>query len=101
MKKIKRLGRGLNEGYTQLLTNSYSLSAKNMLVELYTMDIVEKLEEVIGREKMWDLYFNGNIFHIIGTLIELSSYEETQQFIKGLDLLFALYSKNGFLGSQS
>lgn len=100
-KNNKRLGRGLNEGYTQLLTNRYSRSADNMFVEFYTMNIVEKLEEVIGREKMGDLYFNGNLFDIINELTELSSKEEAKQFILDLDELCKNYSIMDVIGPKS
>lgn len=100
-KNNKRLGRGLNEGYTQLLANRYAPSSENMFVEFYTINIVEKLEEVIGREKMGDLYFNGNLFDIVNELTQLSSEEEAKHFILDLDELCKNYSIKDIVGPKS
>lgn len=98
--KIKRLGIGLNEGYTQLLANRCFPSSEHLFRELYTMEVVKRLEDVIGREKMGDLYFNGNLFDIINELTELSSEEEAKQFILDLDNLCKIYHKNGTFGQN-
>ena len=61
----------------------------------------EELEEVIGREKMGDLYFNGNLFDIVNQLTQLSSEEEAKHFILDLDELCKNYSIKDIVGPKS
>lgn len=89
--KYRKVGRGLNEGYTQLLCSRYFPTLKSMSCGLYMIHISEKVEEIFGREKMGDLYFNGNLFDIINELTKLSSEEEAKQFIFDLDKLYDIY----------
>lgn len=89
--KYRKVGRGLNEGYTQLLCSRYFPTFESMICGLYMTHISEKVEEIFGREKMGDLYFNGNLFDIINELTKLSSEEEAKQFIFDLDKLYDTY----------
>ena len=89
--KYKRLGRGLNECYTELICSRYFSSIENMVKIMSVAQIAYRLEEVIGRQKMGDLYFNGNLFDIVRELIKLSSEEESIQFILDFDEFYDVH----------
>lgn len=76
----RRLANGLNEGYTQLLAERYFGEEKELMkaypYEKYT---AEKLEMIIGKDKMESLYLNANLN---GLVQELSQYEDEPTILK-------------------
>lgn len=77
-----RLANGLNEGYTQLLAERYFGESKELMkaypYEKYT---AEKLEMIIGKDKMESLYLNANLNALVQ---ELSQYEDESTILKFL-----------------
>ncbi len=63
------LGREINEGYTELLTNRYfpSLNLSSIAYQ-YEAFVAERLEQIVGREKMQSLYLNANLKGLIDEL---------------------------------
>ena len=61
------LGKGLNEGYTELLNNRYF---SNIGRDYYTKEqvVASKIEEIVGQEVMEDIYFNKHLFDLINIL---------------------------------
>lgn len=81
------VGRGINEGYTELL-NERIFDGKNDggLYEIYKI-ISGMTENIVGKDKMTQLYFNADLK---GLVLEISRYiskQETKQFIINLDLM--------------
>ena len=87
---IASLGRGLNEGYTELLSQRYFTrdSAITNAYE-YQVFIAEKLEQIIGKEKMQSLYLNSNLKGLIVELKRYVSDEEIMKFISNTDFLLS------------
>lgn len=82
------IGRGLNEGYTELLTQRY-FGDKHKLPKTYkhVVNIAEKLEIIIGKDKMESLYFNANLSGLINELKKYSTEDEIAKFISRVDLI--------------
>lgn len=82
------IGKGLNEGYTQLLTERYFGHNDDFgKVYEYETFIVGKLEEIVGKFKMQELYLSANLYGLIKELNKYISYEEIINFIRYLDFL--------------
>lgn len=86
------LGRGINEGYTEVLSNRYVVN-QNLNVKGkdagydYEISVAKIVELIIGKEEMIDMYFHGNLD---GLIKELSKYEEevkVKGFISDLDAI--------------
>lgn len=84
----KNIGVGINEGYTQLLTERYFGESKEvMLAYKYEKNIAERLETIIGKEKMESLYFNANLYGLIQELTQYENENNIMQFINDFDFL--------------
>ncbi len=83
----KKLGRGINEGYTEYLLIKYFRPNTNGGFYNDEMRIVKELEKIIGEDKMIDYYFNGNLYDLILDLSKNNNYEEIISLIKDIDLL--------------
>jgi len=80
-----KIGRNLNEGYTEILNNRlfghpivkgrYNLYAKYASV----------IEDIIGKDNMTNLYFNANLKGLFDKLSSYSSSQKTSTFLKDLD----------------
>ena len=83
---IKRIGEGINEGYTQLLTKR--LCDKNeMNTYKEEVRIATNLEKIIGMDTMQDLYFNANLPGLIEEMSKYSSEEDAIRFIINVDYI--------------
>lgn len=95
---IYKIGDGLNEGYTALLTERYF---KYFRKDSYILQkhISQKLEVIIGKEKMEQLYFNADLYGLVEEFKKYESEENIVHFLRVLDCfdecLFApcLYNK--------
>jgi len=79
----QKIGRALNEGYTELLNQRYFSPVR----DVYTMEvtIAKMIERIVGREKMTEMYFQANLKGLIN---ELSKYNENiLEFLGHLDFL--------------
>lgn len=81
------IGKGLNEGYTQYLTERYFNDQK--IPHSYALHryFAEKLEYIIGKEKMQKLYLNANLLGLIHEMTKYTNISEVEQFISSLDFL--------------
>ena len=82
------LGLGINEGYTELLNRRY-FHYDEQFKSGYQLEIkiVEKLEEVIGKNKMEKLYLSANLPGLIAELKQYSKEEEIIEFISNIDFI--------------
>ncbi len=77
------IGKGINEGYTQLLTNRNTEGFSYFY--LYETRIATMVEEIVGQEKMQKNYFTANLKGLIEELTKYISEEEVMKFIQALD----------------
>jgi len=98
---IKNIGNGINEGYTQLLTERYFGENKDILPAYkYEKLIAEKLEMIIGKEKMEQLYFSANLYGLVQELAQYEDENTVLNFINDLDFLSEQLPENHFLQSE-
>jgi len=83
--RIADLGKGINEGYTELLSRRYFGKLTNAYE--YEVFITETLEQIVGKEKMQSLYLNSNLKGLIDELKQYVSEEEIMKFIFNTDFL--------------
>ena len=86
--KRTTIGSALNEGYTEVMSRRYFGSRHAMLKDAYVPQriISERLEDIIGREKMEVFYLSGNLSGLIEELKKYASVEEIMSFLYAMDL---------------
>ena len=86
--KNTQIGEGLNEGYTQYLSEKY-FGNNNSLITAYVYEkrIAETLEMIVGKEQMQLFYFNANLSGLVEYLKKYAPEEEIYKFINTLDFL--------------
>lgn len=82
-----QIGEGLNEGYTQYLTEKYFSPSTLLKAYPYEKRIAETVELIVGQEKMQSLYFNANLKGLIEVLKQYNAEEKVYNFITTLDFL--------------
>lgn len=85
---IVNLGKALNEGYTQLLTERYfgNIEGSNGAYE-FEVHITDKLEKIVSQEKMEKLYLSADLLGLINELKNYTSEEDIMKFISETDFL--------------
>lgn len=82
------LGLALNEGYTQLLTERYFGYIDEVRGGYeFEVHIADKLEKIVGQEKMESLYLNADLLGLMNELKNYVSEEEIIKFISRADFL--------------
>lgn len=81
------IGRGINEGYTELLNKRYFGEKGYIVAYEYEMLITKIIELIIGKEKMENFYFNANLNGLIQELSKYSDTESVKEFILDVDLI--------------
>lgn len=82
------IGTGINEGYTQLLTERYFSDKPNTKYSYpFEKDIALQLEKIIGENKMQKFYFNANLLGLINELEKFASKQDILDFITNLDFI--------------
>ena len=82
------IGDGLNEGYTQLLSERYFGHVEGLKGPYsYLVIIAGLLEEVVGAEKMTGLYLKADLPGLINELKEYASEGEIMRFLSALDFV--------------
>lgn len=86
------VGIGLNEGYTEVLSNKYVVD-KKLIVNgkdtgyKYQRAVAELVELIVGKDQMINMYFHGDLE---GLIKELSKYQDemkVKEFILDLDTI--------------
>lgn len=98
LKTLKKIGDGINEGYTQLLSERY-FGDKDGVAGAYPLEVhlVEKLEQIIGKDKMEYMFFRADLNGLIQTLKQYDSEENIMKFISGVDFLHNHFSDKKLL----
>lgn len=92
------IGDGLNEGYTQLLTERYfeSYCSKDELNSYYLLKVLaQKIENIIGQEEMEKLYFKADLKKLINELSKYTNKSKIIQMLLNMDLLL-LYQTSDY-----
>ena len=87
----QKIGVGINEGYTDLISQRYFCKDINT-AEIeggypYNKVVSEIVETIIGKQKMLDLYFHGNLKGLVEELSKYQSEDKVKQFILDLDTI--------------
>lgn len=93
-----KFGFGINEGYTQLLTNRYF--QKTLSYQYETM-IAEAVEILIEENKMKSLYFSANLKGLIDELSKYAPYDEILNFINKIDFISKHINEKKFLTNKN
>lgn len=94
------IGHGLNEGYTEYLSNKYFYKL-NDDDDFYYLEqnVAENLEMIVGKEKMQSLYLNSDFFGLFKELEKYYTPEEIEKFIINLDLV-NYYGFKNYVGKE-
>lgn len=82
---VSDIGDGINEGYTQLLTNRYFGNGRKSYIYDKEVTYASRVEKIVGTDKMTEYYFNNNLYGLINALAQYSNEERAQKFITDLD----------------
>lgn len=97
---VGNFGRGINEGYTDLLAKRYLNSSFEKLGYPFEYIIVKIIEEIVGEEKMKSFYFSANLNDLIEELSKYKTREEVIQFIRSVDFLSKYMFDKKFLPTK-
>lgn len=86
-----RFGTGLNEGHTDKLQNKFFGDNK---IYNYEQFIAEKLEKLVGKEKLKQLYFEADLLGLISILEKYEKRDTIYEFIKNLDYIYNINGGN-------
>lgn len=79
------IGKGLNEGYTELLTNRYFNS--NDKSYQFEMKCAYLLEQIVGKQQMENLYLKADLFNLKNTIGNYTTEENFTTFLTNLDII--------------
>lgn len=90
-----QIGKGINEGYTQLLCERY-FNEQDESYKIYGIEkhIASNLEKIVGKEKMEDLYFSANLYGLYKEIEKYASKEDILKFFHSLDLVNSFARKS-------
>jgi hypothetical protein len=82
------IGRGLNEGYTELLNNRY-FNNNRLYTDSYILEqaFAHGIENLVGHYRMEDLYFKSNLKGLADQLSRYYTYEEFEHLVVSLDVI--------------
>ena len=82
------IGRSINEGYTQYITENLFGKKKKLLQAYgYEKSIAQVVEMIVGKEKMQSLYFNANLKGLVDCLKQYTDEEKIYNFFTTLDFI--------------
>ena len=84
------IGLGFNEGYTQLLTERLFNDGNSSNSYENEVFYVRLIEELVGADKLSELYFKSNLNALISELSKYNSQESIYQFMDNMDLFIIL-----------
>ena len=88
------LGVGINEGYTQLLTERYFKNGVEKTY-LYEVEQAKLLEKIIGKDIMEEAYFKSSLNRLIFELEKYNTRENVIKYIENIDFIKNYYSYFG------
>lgn len=87
------IGVGINEGYTQLLSERYFCEneGSSYFIEV---EILKILENIVGKDKMEKYYFKADCSSLITQLTNYEEYNSIIEFIKDVDCIHYIKENN-------
>ena len=87
--KSFKIGYGLDEGYTELLTQRYFGDIVNIQSQAYEVGkyFSQMLEIVVGKERMEKFYFSADLYGLVKELEQYQTEESILKFLKSLDFI--------------
>lgn len=89
------IGYGINEGYTQFLTNRYFPSKLSKFFYPYLTQIAEIVEYIVGKDEMQSMYMRCELNSLYEKLSSYSSPEDAMNFLFTLDNICSNLYKKG------
>lgn len=89
------IGRALNEGYTQYITES-TFGDKVHKVYSYDISVMKRIEMLVGKGNLRRLYFGMDLKGLIKALEEYASYDDIINFIKTFDMVHDILNSDNF-----
>lgn len=94
----RTIGKGLNEGYTTLLARRYFENANNSYQLLQVL--ASSVEDIVGIEKMENMYFRGALDELIMELSKYASSLDVITLLRKIDHIhYAIYSSSRVIPS--
>lgn len=85
---LEKYYEGLNEGYTEILNLRYFSSQKpKQSAYLINQFLALGIEDIVGKEKMEILYFDGNLDGLIDELYKFATSDEIHIILKNTDII--------------
>jgi len=84
------IGVALDDGYTEVLLYRYFNVDKEYMSYDYEFIIVSLIEDILSKDKMTKLYFNGNLYGFVMELQKYNSKDNIIDFIVDMDCLYVL-----------
>ena len=75
------IGDSLNEGYTEFLARRYFGDRTGRIAYTFEVKVAEKLEKIIGKEKMEDLYLRSDLNGLVEELSKYTDVDNVKSFI--------------------
>lgn len=94
----RSIGKGLNEGYTTLLAKRYFENAIDSYKLLQIL--ASSVEDLVGKEKMENMYFRGALDELIAELSKYASREDAITLLRKMDhIYYAFYDSSRIIPS--
>lgn len=90
----KSIGRALNEGYTEYLTQKYFKVENGETIYCAERKIAECIEKIVGVNDMKSLYLNSDLLGLFKALNKYYTNEELEQFLISTDAIL-FYTETG------
>ena len=86
--KTQKIGQALTEGYTSVLTKRYfNYEREGMYFYPVESLLVTMLEEIVGIEKMEELYSKADLYGLKKELVKYNTDQKTIDFIRNCDFI--------------
>lgn len=86
-------GIALDDAYTEILAYRYFNLNEEFMSYDYEIIITTLIEEIVGIEKMTNLYFNANLYDLVSVLQKYSSRDSIIKFLDDLESIYVLRDK--------
>lgn len=85
------IGIALDDAYTEILLYRYFNLDKEYMSYKYEVIITTLIEDIIGKDKMTDLYFKADLYGLVKKLETYNTKENIIEFIENLDSIYVLF----------
>ena len=85
------IGIALDDAYTEILLYRYFNLDKEYMSYKYEVIITTLIEDIIGKDKMTNLYFKADLYGLVKKLETYNTKEKIIEFIENLDSIYVLF----------